>query len=130
MLMGWQYTANPAHEEWLTWIGYAIIGVGGLLLVLCNWQFSRHGTDSDCAAPDRALITSGPYRFSRNPIYLSFATIFAGLSLSSNAPMLVLIVPVMLWALNRFVVQPEEAHLEAVFEDTYRSYAGRVHRWI
>lgn len=129
-LFRWKYTADPAVEQWLDWIGYAVAVAGGLLLFLADRQFRRHGTDSDCGVPDTALIMTGPYRFSRNPIYVSFAVIFVGCSLSANAPMLALIVVPMLWALHRFVVLPEEVHLEALFDQKYRGYAGRVRRWL
>jgi len=129
-LTGWSYTADVKLEAWLGWTGYAMTGCGGLLVLLADWQFRRHGTDSDCGAPDTALVTTGPYRFTRNPIYVSFAVIFAGCSLSANAPVLALSAIPMLWALHRFVVLPEEAHLDAAFGDDYRGYAGRVRRWI
>jgi len=129
-LTGWSYTADMKLEAWLDWTGYALTGCGGLLLFLADRQFRRDGTDSDCAAPDTALITTGPYRLTRNPIYVSFAVIYVGCSLSANAPVLALMIVPMLWALHRFVVRPEEAHLEAVFDDDYRRYAGRVRRWL
>jgi len=129
-LTGWNYTTDLELEAWLDWTGDALTGCGGLLLLLALWQFHRHGTDSDCATPDTALVTTGPYRFTRNPIYVSFGVIFAGCSLSANAPILLLIAIPMLWALHRFVVRPEETHLEAVFGKDYRRYAGRVRRWL
>jgi len=127
---GWNYTSDAKLEAWLGWTGYALTGCGGLLVLLADWQFRRHGTDSDCGAPDTALVTTGPYRFTRNPFYVSFAVIFVGCSLSANAPMLALVALPMLVALHRFVVVPEETGLEAVFGDDYRRYAGRVRRWI
>lgn len=127
---GWDYTSDAKLEAWLAWTGYALTGCGGLLLLLADWQFRRHGTDSDCSAPDTALVMTGPYRFTRNPIYFSFAVIFAGCSLSANAPILALMIVPMLWALHRFVVRPEEAHLEVAFGEDYRGYVGRVRRWL
>ena len=127
--IGWSYTTDPQAEQWLTWIGYFLMGLGALLIVTSDRYFSRHGTNTDCATPDTALVTTGPYRFSRNPIYLSFAVIFIGLSLKANAPTLAVVALLMLAALYRLVVLPEERHLETVFGSHYQAYAGRV-RWI
>lgn len=126
----WSYTTGPHAEQWLTWIGYVLMGFGMLLIFASDRYFSRHGTETDCGAPDTALVTTGPYRLSRNPIYVAFAIIFLGCSLSSNAPGFALVAAPMMVALRQLVVMPEEAHLEAIFGDAYRAYAQRVRRWI
>jgi len=128
--IGWSYTTNPRAEQWLTWVGYFVMGLGGLLIVASDRYFRRHGTNTDCSTPDTGLVTTGPYRFSRNPIYLSFAVIFIGLSLKANAPTLAGVALLMLAALYRLVVLPEERHLETVFGSHYQAYARRVRRWI
>ena len=128
--IGWSYTTDPQAEQWLTWIGYFLMGLGALLIVTSDRYFSRHGTNTDCARPDTALVKTGPYRFSRNPIYLSFAVIFIGLSLKANAPTLAVVALLMLAALDRLVVLPQERHLETVFGSHYQAYARRVRRWI
>lgn len=130
VLLRWTYTADSQVEQWLAWGGYGLTATGGLLLWLANRQFRNAGTDSDCGAADTALVMTGPYRFSRNPIYLSFAVIFVGCSMTSNAPAFAISALPLVWSLQHFVVQAEEAHLESLFGIEYQAYAERVRRWL
>lgn len=126
----WTYTVDPEVEQWLSWGGYALTAIGGLLMLLANQQFRNAGTNSDCGAADTALVTTGPYRFSRNPIYLSFAVIFIGCSMSSNAPAFAFSALPLVFSLYYFVIQAEEAHLAALFGVDYKAYAECVRRWV
>ena len=93
-------------------------------------RFRRAGTPLDVRKPATALITDGPYRFSRNPIYVSMTLLYAGLAfLLGNGWVLILAVPVLL-VMDLWVVRREERHLEAKFGEDYRRYKAAVRRWL
>jgi protein-S-isoprenylcysteine O-methyltransferase Ste14 len=77
-----------------------------------------------------ALVTSGPFRFSRNPMYLGLLVIGVGAALVAGT-WLMWLVPVLLFMLDNFVIVPfEERSMERTFGDAYRAYRARVRRWI
>jgi protein-S-isoprenylcysteine O-methyltransferase Ste14 len=81
-------------------------------------------------ADAKTLITGGPYRFTRNPMYLALTIGYVGAALAMNAlgPLLLLSVP--LWVLEKKTIPFEEANLTRIFGDEYRAYQQRVRRWI
>ncbi len=92
--------------------------------------FWRAGTTVHHDRPATKLVAIGPYRFTRNPIYLGFviATIAFGVLVGTWWPILLLI-PVQ-FIVHRFVIKPEEAYLARRFGHDYRAYTGRVRRWL
>ena len=89
----------------------------------------RAGTNIRPDRPATVIVTDGPFRFSRNPLYLSLTLVYVGIASMMNAlwPLL-LLVPLLL-IVQRGVVLREERYLEAKFGETYRSYKTRVRRW-
>jgi protein-S-isoprenylcysteine O-methyltransferase Ste14 len=111
-------------------VGLIFVGVGFALALRAVQMFRRAGTHVAPGQPATALVTEGPYRFTRNPIYIGFVLVFFGLSIVlTSVWILLLLVPVLL-ILQRGVVLREEAYLEEKFGDAYRAYAGRVPRWL
>lgn len=105
--------------------------VAGLLLFLAAWRAMRRAdTSPNPYVPERALVVSGPYARSRNPMYLAFACLYLGLSSWYNALWPLVIFPGLIVAVNRLVIRREEARLSARFGDDYRDYARRVRRWV
>ncbi len=93
-------------------------------------RFRRAGTSFDVRKPASALITDGPYRFSRNPSYVSLTLLYVGLgTILNNAWAMLLVIPVLL-VMHFGVVLREERHLEAVFDDEYLRYKSAVRRWL
>lgn len=83
--------------------------------------------------PDRgatALITNGPFRISRNPIYLGFALLQVGIALCLNNLWILLLLGINVVLLNRLVIAREERYLKAAFGKVYHDYSSRVRRWI
>ena len=80
--------------------------------------------------PARLVVTHGPYRFTRNPMYVGLTTAYLGLSAMLNHAWPVVLLPVVLIVLTRFVIEREEAHLATRFGDEYERYRGRVRRWL
>jgi protein-S-isoprenylcysteine O-methyltransferase Ste14 len=75
-------------------------------------------------------VTGGPYRFTRNPLYLSLTLIYGGITALANALPAALLLPVVLQVMRRGVIEREERYLEGKFGDEYLNYKARVRRWI
>lgn len=108
-----------------------LLSLAGLLLVVLTARelFKARTT----IRPDRgatSLIKAGPFRISRNPIYLGFAMLQVGVGLTLDNAWILLLVGVDILLLNRFVIVREERYLEATFGPAYRDYCSRVRRWI
>lgn len=119
-------------------LGSARVPLGGLLLVL-GWvlivmartAFSRAGTTFSPIAPDRtsALVTTGVYRFTRNPMYVGMAMVLLSLGVLLASMYSLLLPVVFVLYIDRYQIAPEERLLASRFGEEYRDYAGRVRRW-
>ena len=110
-------------------VGWLLVGIG---LVLAIWTLAtlwRHHTTVNPYKAVSELCTDGPFRLSRNPIYLGDWFILAGVALLLETLWPLVFAP-LIWAMLRYgVIRHEEAHLEARFGDAYRDYKSRVRRW-
>lgn len=104
--------------------------LAGLVGVPALLAFRRARTSPKPWRPTTALVTTGPYRFSRNPMYLGFTAIYLGVALWANALWPVLLLPVVLITMQFGVIHREEAYLERLFGAEYRAYRQRVRRWL
>jgi protein-S-isoprenylcysteine O-methyltransferase Ste14 len=110
--------------------GIVLIAVGLLLGGWCVALFLSAGTAVQPHHPSTAIVTTGPYRWSRNPIYLALTAVSVGLGLWANSAwMLGLLLPTLV-IMRIGVIGPEERYLEAKFGDAYRAYKARVRRWL
>jgi protein-S-isoprenylcysteine O-methyltransferase Ste14 len=80
--------------------------------------------------PASRLVTSGIYRWTRNPMYLGMALIYAGVAILFDSPVALLLLVAVVVIIQRSVIAREEAYLERAFGDEYRVYKGRVRRWM
>ena len=83
--------------------------------------------------PDRRvdhLVTSGPFAFSRNPIYVGNASLLLGIGLAAGIVWFLLLAFATAWTTQKIAIEPEERHLEARFGKTYRDYRRKVRRWL
>lgn len=118
----------PWPVRWL--VGLAPILGGGLLALAAERRFKAAGTDVRPWRPSTALASGGPYRFTRNPMYLGLLLVLTGVALATDGPwLLAQLVPLAL-VLHFGVVRREEAYLERKFGDAYRDYTRRVRRWL
>lgn len=119
----------PTPERY--WAGGVAIAV--TVLVLGLWpvvKFRRSGQSELPWRPTSLILDDGPYRYTRNPMYLQMVLVCLGLAvILSNAWILVL-TPLCAWALYWFAIRPEEAYLEHKFGDGYRDYKRSVRRWL
>lgn len=132
-LIWWFWPVPIVPAEW----SFAIRVTGGVAVVLGFWvalsavaMFRRIDEDPNPMEPTKTLTFDGPYRFTRNPMYLGMALIQGGLALLGNAlwPLLALI-PV-IWIVRTQVIDKEEHYLEARFGESYRAFRTRVRRWL
>jgi protein-S-isoprenylcysteine O-methyltransferase Ste14 len=108
-----------------------ILAVGGFLLVLFAMGFFvRARTSPLPIKPTTAIVATGPYRFTRNPMYVGMTLLYVGLALWLDSLWPLLLLPAALWVVQRYVIAREEVYLEAKFGDEYRRYKERVRRWI
>ena len=101
--------------------------------ILAGWSLASfwHARTSPLPIqPSRALVTTGPYRFIRNPMYASLACLHAGLAIWLDVFWALLFLPVVLVLVQHLVIAGEERYLEQKFGDEYRRYKARVPRWI
>ncbi len=119
------------------WPGILVQLLGVLVLVLGVWlltsafrTLARHKTRPDPWEPTAELVQDGPYSFSRNPIYLSFALMYLGFSCIFNSLFALIVFALVLIVVDRKQIQREERYLEAKFNEEYRRYKSKVRRWI
>ena len=124
----------PLGDPDLPW---ALRALGGLVTALAvvlafaaRGRFERAGTGVVPFSPATALVTDGPFRFSRNPMYLAMVAALAGIALALGS-VAVWLVPILFWLwLRQSFVLPEEAFMAAHFGQAYADYCRRVRRWL
>jgi protein-S-isoprenylcysteine O-methyltransferase Ste14 len=117
---------------WRHGFAVTISGVGILFILAGVYVFQKAKTTVNPTTPAAAssVVTSGVYRFSRNPMYIGFLLALIGWAtfLSHTLPFLLL--PVYVAYMNRFQISPEERALSAKFGDEYEAYKQAVRRWL
>src|SRR5881296_1239027 len=111
-------------------LGWGLLVAGVLLAASAAYLFRRAGTTPNPTKPTSALVIWGPYRFTRNPMYVGMATLYVGGTLLLNDLWPLALLPVVIALVQRRVIAKEEAYLERTFGDVYRAYKARVRRWI
>ncbi|MEL7059667.1 MAG: isoprenylcysteine carboxylmethyltransferase family protein [Acidobacteriota bacterium] len=114
------------------------LSVGGMIiavavLVLGGWAlalFRRGGQNPSPWMPTPTIETRGPYRVSRNPMYLGLVLVCCGAAIAKANLYLLALTPIVAWLLQRLAIVPEETYLEAKFGEEYLAYKRRVRRWL
>jgi len=94
------------------------------------WKMKRHCTPIEPGRTPVRLVTTGPFRFSRNPLYLALLLVHSAFAIMSNSLWLALGTGVLLVLLDRLVVVREEATIQNAFGTEYSNYVARVRRWL
>lgn len=115
---------------WADLAGGLLVGGGLVLVALAAAEFRRARTTIVPHRQASALVTGGIYSRTRNPIYLADLMILAGLILYWDAVLSLVLVPLLLWVLERRFVIPEENRLRRTFRADFARYAQKVRRWI
>ncbi len=100
------------------------------LVASCARRFKKAGTPFRPISPATTIVRDGPYRISRNPMYLGMAGLLAGLGVLLGSPCFGAAVVVFLVVVHFGVVLPEERYLESLHGETYRQYKRQVRRWL
>ncbi|SFJ56978.1 methyltransferase family protein [Jannaschia pohangensis] len=112
------------------WAGGAMIAGALAAMVWAGVWFWRKKTPIEPHHDPRALIVEGPYRVSRNPIYLALMVVALGFALRQGGIAALLPLPLLFLALDRRFAAPEEAKLRAAFGPEAEDYLARTRRWI
>jgi protein-S-isoprenylcysteine O-methyltransferase Ste14 len=111
-------------------LGWPLVGGG---MALAAW-FGRTMRDADTTfrtdKPVSRVVQDGPFRYSRNPGYLSLTMLYAGIAVRRNALWAVVLLPLVVYVIQREVIEREERYLERTFGEEYLAYKARVRRWV
>jgi protein-S-isoprenylcysteine O-methyltransferase Ste14 len=110
--------------------GTALFGLALFLMLWGVLTFRKHHTSILPFRPTSALVQTGPYRFTRNPMYVGMTTAYVGAALALNAGWPLLLLPVALYLIVRFVIRREEEYLARMFGAEYQVFKQRVRRWL
>ena len=111
-------------------LGFATIVVALGVNIYCALQFRRRQTTIIPFHESSALITSGIYRFSRNPIYLSMVVLLCGLAIALGTLSPWIVPPIFMGIISKLFIEKEEAMLAEAFGNDYRDYCQQVRRWL
>ena len=114
----------------ITYSGFLIIIFG---LVLAFWSrslFLRNSTTLQLSEEPTSLVTSGPFRYSRNPIYLGMASVLSGVAVLQGTLVAFAFPALFVMVIQFFIIPGEERKLENLFGELYREYKKSVRRWI
>jgi protein-S-isoprenylcysteine O-methyltransferase Ste14 len=129
-----RYAARPlavaAYRYLVLTVGVAVILAGLWLIVGALTLFKRTGQDPKPWKPTPEIVLSGPYRFTRNPMYLGLTCIQIGLGLALNNVWISFLAVFSLLAVHFIAVIPEEHYLTEKFGDSYRGYLAKVRRYL
>ena len=92
--------------------------------------FKKHRTNIRPDRPAETLVSSGPFAFSRNPIYVGNVAIIFGLSMTKGSLWYLLLAPVVFLLIQELAIKREEAHIAARFGEQWTHYAATVRRWL
>ena len=126
----WLFDAAFLPAELGATIGIPIVAAS---LFIFGWAIStmiRGGASVPTNTATDAIVSVGPFKLTRNPIYLSMALLLVGIGFWSNSLWFVSFAVVAILLLTRYVIQPEEHYLESKFGETYLRYKNKVRRWI
>jgi protein-S-isoprenylcysteine O-methyltransferase Ste14 len=134
LALGWLLTAawgDPVGlGGWRVPAGWALVLVCAVWNGWSLWLFARHGTGLLPGQATQAMIEEGPYRLSRNPLYVGLLALYAGLALLVPTFWGLVLLPVAVLLVRWGAIRPEERFLHERFGAAYDDYAGRVRRWL
>ena len=113
-----------------SWLGGLVFAAALALFVWAIATITRAGSNVPTSLPVTAIVDTGPYRFTRNPIYVGMMLGLIGLAIALDSLWLLLTLVPFAAVIRYGVVAREEAYLERKFGDVYRRYRTRVRRWL
>jgi protein-S-isoprenylcysteine O-methyltransferase Ste14 len=132
LMVGLHYLA-PGYrwisEPW-RYLGFVPAGAGFFVVFYAAGLFRKHKTAIKPFKESSALVTQGPYRFTRNPMYLSMTTALIGAAVVLGSVSPLLVPPVFAWLITSLFIRKEEAMLTERFGEAYDAYRLQVRRWV
>lgn len=118
----------PSALRLLGWV-LVVAGIGAIGLPAVV-TMRRAGTSPNPARPVTAFVATGPYRFTRHPMYLGMAVVYAGATLAANVVWVLVLLPFAMAVIQQGAMAREEEYMARRFGEPYRAYMRRVRRWI
>ena len=112
------------------WAGLVVVAIAIAFLIWGRRTMVAAGTNVDPALPATAIVDSGPFRFSRNPLYLGLTLAYLGFALVANTWWSAVVLVPLLIVMHFGVVLREERYLDKKFGESYRQYRVRVRRYL
>jgi protein-S-isoprenylcysteine O-methyltransferase Ste14 len=110
--------------------GAVLVVVALVIIFEAAGRFRAAGTNIPPSLPTTALVTDGIYTRTRNPFYLGSTLVYCGLAVAAGSLWAIVLLVPLLWVINVGVIAREERYLERRFGEAYRTYKGRVRRWV
>jgi len=130
LLVHWLYPVQVLPTAFAIGIGLLLIVTSGPIVISTLRAYSNAKTTFLFSKPSSALVTNGPYRFSRNPGYVSLTMLYVAIGFFANSLWVLLMVVPAVTVIHFGVIKREERYLEAKFGDEYREYKTTVRRWV
>ena len=130
VLLGRAFPIHVVPEPFALVVGGALAIAAIALDIWTLPKFRRAGTSMMPYTPTTAIIDTGPFAWTRNPLYLAMTLLYVGITLIVNTIWPLLLLPIVLLVVQRGVIEREERYLERKFGDQYLSYKSRVRRWL
>ena len=134
LAVGWFISVRvgvPFVPEMIRWsLGALCILAGVAFFAPALASFARAKTSALPILPTTALVETGPYRFTRNPMYVGLAFTIVGISIVTNWLWTIAVLPAVLVIVYFAAIRPEERFLEEMFGSDYAAYRSRVRRWL
>ena len=111
-------------------LGAVLILIGAWIMIPARRIMLRAGTAIRPTMPTTALVSAGPFRFTRNPLYVGATLFYSGISVAAQSLWALVLLLVVLAVMQRGVIDREERYLERKFGADYVRYKERVRRWI
>jgi protein-S-isoprenylcysteine O-methyltransferase Ste14 len=128
--LGRMWPIPIAWPRGLFWGGLALFVLPFALHFWAARTFRFHQTPVNPRGDVGAIATNGPYRFTRNPMYLSLMLVYMGGSLLFRLPWAWILLPIVFLSLHFGIIVPEEKYLEGKFGESYLHYKMQVRRWL
>lgn len=126
----WRWTITESPAAWRTALAVLFALVWFALFISAASLFRRAGTSLIPYKPTSAFVVSGPYRFTRNPMYVSMTALYLAAMFALNSWWPMVFLPVVLLVIQRTVIAREERYLRQRFPEEYPAYCARVRRWL
>lgn len=135
--IGLMWAIDRQISDWFVidlgqWVPRVMLVIGVYLGLAGLIQFRKNSTSVDPHHPEKAsaLVTTGVYNFSRNPMYLAMFLILLGGFIKFGEPAGLIVLIFYVWYMNEFQIKPEEEIMEQKFGEEFLEYKKEVRRWV